>query len=99
MSSIIADPNDPILKAAHDPFWDSPITRREMQSVFNKLGRNDAELMGMADTAALLLNFLFEHLGIKDRKPVDEYVERKKAELEILRKAAVAQVTSTEANG
>ena len=40
------------------------------------------ELMGMADTAALLLNFILEKkLGITDRKEIDDYVEVKKAQL------------------
>jgi hypothetical protein len=36
----------------------------------------------MADTAALLLNFILEKkLGITDRKEIDDYVEIKKAQM------------------
>jgi len=50
--------------------------------LFLKLASNDSELMGMCDTAALLLNFICEkRLGITDRTEVDSYVEVKKAQL------------------
>ena len=80
MSSIITD-NSPI-QPAFDPYWDKPMSRREAHRLFMKLASNDSELTGMADTAALLLNFILEKkLVITDRKEVDDYVELKKAQL------------------
>lgn len=65
-----------------------------MQRAINKLSQNDAELMGMADTAALILNFLCEaHLKVK-REDIEIYVEAKKLQLAEARekmKAAAAQ--------
>ena len=82
MSNLISNPNDSPIQPAHDPYWDSPMTRREARVLFLKLASNDSELMGMADTAALLINFICEKkLGITDRTEVDSYVEVKKAQL------------------
>ena len=72
-----------LIKQPHDPFWDGSPTRREMQAAINKLSSNDSELAGMADTAALVLNFILEvKFGIVDRKELDIYVEAKKLQLE-----------------
>ena len=73
-----------LVEKPYDKFWDEPPTRREMQKVFNKLGQNDAELMGMADTASILLNYLCEKLGVK-REDVEAYVLQKTEELKTLR--------------
>ena len=82
MTSIILNANDSPIQPAFDPYWDKPMTRREAHKLFMKLASNDSELMGMADTAALLLNFILEKkLVIVDRKEVDDYVELKKAQL------------------
>lgn len=78
MSNLI---DSPLVQAPHDEYWDGFPTRREMQRAINKLSRNDAELMGMADTAALILNFLCEsHLKVK-REDIEIYVEAKKLQL------------------
>jgi hypothetical protein len=53
-----------------------------MQKVFNKLASNDSELMGMADTAALILNFLCEVKLKVSREEIEVYVEAKKLQLE-----------------
>jgi hypothetical protein len=80
MSNLIIE-NSPI-QPAFDQYWDKPMTRREAHKLFMKLASNDSELMGMADTAALLINFICEKkLGIIDRTEVDAYVELKKAQL------------------
>jgi hypothetical protein len=64
------------------------MSRREAHRLFLKLASNDSELMGMADTAALLLNFICEKkLGITDRIEIDAYVEVKKAQLAAQRAA------------
>jgi hypothetical protein len=100
MSSLILQPGQKeLITPAHDPFWDSPISRREVQKVFNKLGANDAELIGMADTAALLINFIFERkLGAKTpeemislRQEMDAYVEVKKAQMAEMRAKMLAE--------
>jgi hypothetical protein len=92
MSSLLIDPNDSPIKQPYDKYWDAPMTRREAHTLFMKLASNDSELMGMADTAALLLNFILEKkLVITDRKEVDEYVEVKKAQLAAQREAMKAQ--------
>jgi hypothetical protein len=73
---------DDLIEKPHDPFWDSPPTRRELQKVFNKLASNDSELMGMADTCALLVNFLCEVKLKVDREEVEVYVEAKKLQMD-----------------
>jgi hypothetical protein len=82
-----------LVKKPHDPFWDGPLTRKEAQAAFDKLGRNDAELSAMADTASILINYLCEKAGVK-REDVDAYVEEKKVlmavERERLRQEAAA---------
>jgi hypothetical protein len=73
-----------LLQQPYDKFWDEPgqLTRRELQKLFNKLAANDSELMGMADTAALLINYILERkLGVTDREDIDIYVEAKKLQL------------------
>ena len=93
MSNLIVDGNSPI-QPAFDPYWDKPMTRREAHRLFMKLASNDNELMGMADTAAILINFICEKkLGIVDRTEVDSYVAFKAEQLKAQRLAM-----STEAN-
>jgi hypothetical protein len=74
-----------LIQQPYDKYWDEPgqITRREMQKVFNKLAGNDSELMGMADTAALVLNFILEvKFGIKDKEELEVYVAAKKLQID-----------------
>jgi len=79
MSSIIT--SDTVVQQPFDKYWDNPPTRREMQRMANKLAANDSELMGMADTCALILNFICEvKLQIK-REEIEVYVEAKKLQL------------------
>ena len=73
-----------LVKQPYDPFWDEPgkLTRRELQQLFNKLAQNDSELMGMCDTAALLINYILERkLGVTNREDIDLYVEAKKLQM------------------
>ena len=79
MSSLIT--NDSPVSVPFDKYWDTPPTRREIQRMANKLAANDSELMGMADTAALVLNFLFEVKLKVSREDVEVYVEAKKLQL------------------
>ena len=73
--------DSPLVQQPHDPYWDGPLTRREAQRMINKLSANDSELMGMADTCALLINFICEvQLKVK-REDVEVYVEAKKLQL------------------
>jgi hypothetical protein len=70
-----------LVEQPFDKYWDNPPTRREMQKAINKLAANDSELMGMADTAALIINFLCEvKLEVK-REDVEIYVEAKRLQL------------------
>jgi CRISPR/Cas system-associated endonuclease Cas3-HD len=82
-----------LIEKPFDKFWDNPPTRREMQAVFQKLGDNDAELMGMCDTAALVLNFLCEKLGVR-REELEEYVKAKSTEVNAMREQMKAQLVS-----
>lgn len=93
MSSLIQDPNAPLVREPYDQFWDGPPKRREMQAAFIKLGRNDADLMLMVDNLNLVVNYLCEKQGVT-KEDLDKYVEEKKAQMEALRAAAVAQVES-----
>lgn len=102
MSKIILDPSESPIQPAFDPYWDKPMTRREAHKLFMKLAGNDNELMGMADTAAILINFICEEkLGIKDRTEVEAYVLRKteqlKAQREELEKQA-AEANNAQSN-
>jgi hypothetical protein len=105
MGNIIVDPSEgrsPI-QPAFDPYWDKPMTRREAHRLFMKLAANDNELTGMADTAAILLNFICEKkLGITDRTEVDAYVlvktEQLKAQRAALKAAADRGETVTPPN-
>ena len=91
MSNLIINPNESPVQPAFDPYWDKPMTRREAHRLFMKLASNDSELTGMADTAALLLNFILEKkLGITDRQEIDNYVEVKKAQMFAQREAMKA---------
>ena len=88
MSSLILNANDSPIQPPFDNYWDAPMSRREAHALFMKLASNDSELMGMADTAALLLNFILEKkLGITERSEIDTYVEVKKAQIAAQREA------------
>lgn len=81
-----------------DPYWDAPLTRREMQVAVNQLSENDMALTNMMDTMSIVLNFILEDkLGVKDRTELDKFVVRKKAELEALRTAAAHQAEQIQA--
>ena len=89
--------DSPLIQPAYDKYWDSPPTRREMQRAINKLSQNDSELMGMADTAALVLNFICEvHLKAK-REDIEVYVEAKKLQLDEARAKMKAAAAAQEA--
>ena len=70
-----------LVQQPFDKYWDNPPTRRELQRALNKMSANDSELAGMADTAALVLNYICEvHLKVK-KEDIDVYVEAKKLQL------------------
>jgi hypothetical protein len=89
----------------YDKFWDSPPTRRELQRAFAKMGQNDAELMGMCDTQALVLNYILEvKFGNKDaaalkalREEIDIYVAAKNMQVQELRAKMKVQLDKEEA--
>ena len=70
-----------LIQQPFDKYWDAPLTRREAQRMANKLAANDSELLGMADTAALILNFLCEVKLKVSREEIEIYVEAKKLQL------------------
>jgi hypothetical protein len=88
--------DSPLIQAPHDKYWDSPPTRREMQRAINKLSANDSELMGMADTCALLINFLCECKLKVDREEVEVYVAAKKLQMDEARAKMQAQAKAAE---
>ena len=70
-----------LVQQPFNKYWDNPPTRRELQRALNKMSANDSELAGMADTAALVLNYICEvHLKVK-KEDIDVYVEAKKLQL------------------
>jgi hypothetical protein len=90
-NNLILSSNESPIQQPYDKYWDSPMTRREAQRLFMKLASNDNELMGMADTVAILINFICEKkLGIVDRTEVDAYVTMKTEQLKAVRAAMKA---------
>jgi len=80
MGRILTDSRG-LIDQPKDPYWDSPLTRREMQIAVNQLSENDMALTNMCDTASIVLNFICEEkLNVK-REELDAYVEKKKAEM------------------
>ena len=96
MSNLV---DSPLVQAPFDKYWDAPLTRREAQRMINKLAANDSELMGMADTCALLINYICEvQLKVK-REDVEVYVAAKKLQMDEARakmKAAAESKAATE---
>lgn len=97
MSKLFTD-SSPLVKQPHSEYWDGALTRREAQAAINKLASNDSELIGMADTAALILNFLCERAGVK-REELDEFVEKKKEEVAVMREALRLQAEEQQKAG
>ena len=91
MSEIITSSG--LVKEPFDKYWDGPLSRREAQRAFNKLGSNDAELMGMVDTNCLVVNYICELLKIT-RKDLDDFVEQKKAEMAAMKAQETQNVSS-----
>ena len=86
MGNLILDPsgNASPIQQPFDKYWDSPMTRREAQILFRKMASNDNELMGMADTASILINYLCETLKVT-REDVQKYVDEKTKQLQAMR--------------
>ena len=78
MSSLILDGNSPI-QPAFDQYWDKPMSRREAQVLFSKIGRNQTELCMGLDTVNIVANFLCDKFNVT-RGELDAYADRKKAE-------------------
>ena len=77
MSNLIVGADSPI-QHPYDKYWDAPMTRREAHALFMKLASNDNELTGMADTAALLLNFILEKKREEERPMILLYTKEQK---------------------
>lgn len=91
MSKIITSPSG-IVTPAHDPYWDSPITRREVQQAVNDIAYNEKNLNDMLDTSNIVLNFLAEKVGVT-RAEIEVWVEKKKVQIAEVR-AAQAKATA-----
>ena len=79
MGNIITDPNESPIKQPFDKYWDSPMTRREAQVLFRKIGNNQTELHMGLDTVNIVANFLCDKLNVT-REELDAYASRKMAE-------------------
>lgn len=88
-SRIITDSSG-LVKQPKDPYWDGAITRREVQMAVTQLAGNDQELFIQANTARLIMNLFAEKLGVT-KGEIEAYVERKKAEINEIMKAAAAK--------
>ena len=78
MGKIIASDMNGLLNPQKDPYWDAPITRREVQEAVNQLAINDKRLADQNDTSNLVLNFLCEKANFT-RQEIETWVEVKKA--------------------
>src|ERR1700690_2028781 len=78
MSKIITSDMNGLLNPQKDPYWDSPISRREVQEAVNQLAINDKRLADQNDTSNLVLNFLCEKANFT-RQEIETWVESKKA--------------------
>ena len=79
MSNLILNPNENPIQPAFDPYWDKPMTRREAQVLFSKIGRNQTELCMGLDTVNIVANFLCDKFNVT-RGELDAYADKKKAE-------------------
>jgi hypothetical protein len=93
MSEIIR-PDDVIQQALSPDWWSQPVSRRAFQAQLQAISQHLADLYTAADTAAILINFIMEERLAKTeeekaalRTEVDEYVKKKKAQIEALKKA------------
>ena len=94
--------DSPLIQEPYSKYWDEPPTRRELQRALNKMSANDSELAGMADTAALVLNYILEaKLGVTNREELDTYVEAKKLQMAEAREKmkAAAEAQDAQPNG
>jgi len=77
--SLITEPNG-LIEQPHDPFWDGPATRRELQRFADIFSQNDELLTMRADTGHIVINLICEKLGIT-KAELESYVTRKRAEM------------------
>ena len=96
MTKLILDPTESPIQQPFDKFLDTPMTRREALALFRKLAFNDSELMGMCDTAALVLNYICEKKLDVKREDLDAYVTVKSAEVAAMREQMKTQETSND---
>ena len=73
------DPNDSPIQPAFDQYWDKPMSRREAQILFRKIGNNQTELHMGLDTVNIVANFLCDKFNVT-RVELDAYASSKKAE-------------------
>ena len=94
MGKIIASDMNGLLNPQKDPYWDAPITRREVQEAVNQLAINDKRLADQNDTSNLVLNFLCEKANFT-RQEIETWVEAKKALLAKIKSGHEAQVSGS----
>lgn len=95
MSRLITDSSG-LVKQPRDPYWDGPITRREVQGAVNQLAHNDSELFLQATTARLIMNLFAEKLNVTPAE-LQAYIDRKKAEIDAALAAQKAAEPQAEA--
>ena len=81
MGNLILDPsgNASPIQQPFDKYWDSPMTRREAQILFRKIGNNQTELSMGLDTVNIVANFLCDKFNVT-RGELDAYASKKMAE-------------------
>ena len=79
MSNLILNANDSPVQQPYDKYWDAPMTRREAQVLFRKIGNNQTELHMGLDTVNIVANFLCDKFNVT-RGELDAYASKKMAE-------------------
>lgn len=90
MAKIIQSDMNGLLNPQHDPYWDAPISRREVQEAVNQLAINDNRLSMQNDTSNLVLNMLCEKLKLT-REEIDIWVAEKAAVLKKIKEGHAAE--------
>lgn len=90
MSKIIYSDMNGLLNPQHDQYWDSPISRREVQEAVNQLAINDNRLSMQNDTSNLVLNMLCEKLKLT-REEIDIWVAEKAKVIEKIKAGHAAE--------
>jgi hypothetical protein len=74
-------PENGLLEVPHDPYWEGPISRREVQEAVTQLAADNKALVDMLDTTNIMINFILEEKLQLKREELDAWVNKKKAQL------------------